>query len=159
MLQHNLDGASFRLPVWAVGKPDTMRCGPAPDGGDEASREATGLRVVVVEDEPFVRLDIELALQNAGHHVVGAADNADRAVELAGLQRPDVMIMDVRLQGMRDGIDAAIEIWQRFGIRSVFASATLDASLRARAAAANPIGFVDKPFMSSTLVAALPTKV
>jgi CheY-like chemotaxis protein len=159
MMQRNLDGASVRLPMWAAGTPDAISPNPAQKDGDEPSSEASALRVGVVEDEPFVRLDIELALQNAGHHVVGAADSADAAVELARLQRPDVMIMDVRLQGTRDGIDAAIEIWQRFGIRSVFASANLDASLRARASAANPLGFVDKPFMSSTLVAALPTKV
>lgn len=136
-----------------------MRSRPtAPADGDETAPEASVLRVAVVEDEPFVRLDIELALRSAGHEVVGAADTADGAVELARLQNPDVMIMDVRLQGARDGIDAAIEIWQRFGIRSVFASANLDASLRARAAAANPLAFVDKPFMSSTLVAALPKR-
>lgn len=128
--------------------------GGAPDAGDEDARD-TPLRVVVVEDEPFVRLDIELALETAGHQVVGTADSADRAVELAQTQRPDAMIMDVRLHGSRDGVDAAIEIWQRFGIRSVFASANLDKELRTRAAAANPLGFVDKPFVSSTLVAAL----
>jgi DNA-binding NarL/FixJ family response regulator len=159
MMQGNLGSASFRLPIWAAGNPDKFSSGPVPDDRDEAASPASALRVAVVEDEPFVRLDIELALQTAGHHVVGAADTADGAVELARLQNPDVVIMDVRLQGVRDGIDAAIEIWQRFGIRCVFASANLDASLRARAAAANPFGFVDKPFMTATLVAALPKKV
>jgi two-component system, response regulator PdtaR len=113
-------------------------------------------RIGVVEDEPFVRLDIEFALQSAGHHVVGTADSGDGAVALAERERPDIIIMDVRLHGPRDGIDAAIEIWQRFAIRCVFASANLDATQRARAAAANPWGFVDKPFRSAALVAALP---
>jgi DNA-binding NarL/FixJ family response regulator len=159
MMQCNLGNASFPLPIWAVGNQDKISSALAPADGDEVASAASALRVAVVEDEPFVRLDIELTLQSAGHHVVGAADTADGAVELARLQNPDVMIMDVRLQGARDGVDAAIEIWQRFGIRCVFASANLDVSLRARAAAANPFGFVDKPFMSSTLVAALPKKV
>ena len=154
----NLGSAAFRLPVLAAGDMVGNASNPRPVNGDEAMPETSALRVVVVEDEPFVRLDIELALQSAGHHVVGAADTADGAVELARQHNPDVMIMDVRLQGLRDGIDAAIEIWQRFGIRSVFASANLDASLRQRAAAANPFGFVDKPFMSATLVATLPQK-
>ncbi len=158
MMQCSLGGASLRPPILAAGQPDKIPSDLAAADGDEMASTAPALRVAVVEDEPFVRLDIELALQTAGHDVVGAADTADGAVELARLQHPDIMIMDVRLQGARDGIDAAIEIWQRFGIRSVFASANLDASLRARAAAANPLGFVDKPFMSSTLVAALPKK-
>jgi DNA-binding NarL/FixJ family response regulator len=158
MMQCDLGRVSLRPPVWAVGELDKIPFELAPTDTDETASTASALRVAVVEDEPFVRLDIELALETAGHHVVGAADTADGAVELARLQNPDVMIMDVRLQGARDGIDAAIEIWQRFGIRSVFASANLDASLRARAAVANPLGFVDKPFMSATLVAALPKK-
>jgi DNA-binding NarL/FixJ family response regulator len=158
MMQCDLVGASPRPPILAAGKPDRIPSDLVAADGDKMASEATALRVAVVEDEPFVRLDIELALQTAGHHVVGAADTADGAVELARLHNPDVMIMDVRLLGARDGIDAATEIWQRFGIRSVFASANLDASLRARAAVANPFGFVDKPFMSSTLVAALPRK-
>jgi two-component system, response regulator PdtaR len=153
-MPHNSQGAS----VWATQAGGRSSPGSGADAGDETSRD-TPLRVVVVEDEPFVRLDIELALETAGHQVVGAADSADAAVELAQTQRPDVMIMDVRLHGARDGIDAAIEIWRRFGIRSVFASANLDSELRARAAAANPLGFVDKPFMSSTLVAALGSRI
>jgi len=158
MTHGSFNGASSRRPVWAMGQPNMMASDPAAGDSGDASYGTAALRVVVVEDEPFVRLDIELALQNAGHTVVGAADTADGAVELARQKLPDAMIMDVRLRGPRDGIDAAIEIWQRFGIRSVFASANLDASLRARAAAANPLGFVDKPFMSSTLVTALHAK-
>jgi two-component system, response regulator PdtaR len=149
-MPHNSQGPS----IWATPAGSEPSPGRGAGDGDETSRGAP-LRVAVVEDEPFVRLDIELALESAGHQVVGAADSADGAVELAQTQRPDVMIMDVRLHGTRDGIDAAIEIWRRFGIRSVFASANLDSELRTRAAAANPLGFVDKPFMSSTLVAAL----
>jgi DNA-binding NarL/FixJ family response regulator len=145
---------SHATPIGATPGSGQASPGLVAEGNDETSRD-TPLRVVVVEDEPFVRLDIELALETAGHQVVGTADSADGAVELAQTQRPDAMIMDVRLHGVRDGIDAAIEIWRRFGIRSVFASANLDKELRARAAAANPLGFVDKPFMSSTLVAAL----
>jgi DNA-binding NarL/FixJ family response regulator len=155
-MQHNSDAAGFQPRVWATAQPNAIASDAAPETRDETASKASPLRVVIVEDEPFVRLDIELALQNAGHHVVGATDTADGAVELASQQRPDVMIMDVRLLGARDGIDAAIEIWQRLGIRSVFASANLDTSLRERAAAAHPFGFVDKPFMTSALVDALP---
>ncbi len=116
------------------------------------------LRVVVVEDEPFVRLDIESALMAAGHKVVAIADTADEAVKLADRERPDLMVMDIRLIGPRDGVDAAVEIWERFGIRSVFASANLDPTTRARANRANPLGFVDKPFVSGTLLAAIAKK-
>ena len=67
----------------------------------------------------------------------------------------DLVLMDVRLIGDRDGIEAATEIWQRFGIRSLFVSANLDAAARAKASAANPVGFLEKPFTPSGLLAAI----
>ena len=105
-----------------------------------------------------MRLDIEAMLTAAGHDVVAAADTAEAAVAIAEKERPDLMIMDVRLLGGGDGVNAAIEIWERFGIRSLFASANLDSTMRARANRANPVGFVDKPFLTATLLAALPKK-
>ncbi len=54
-----------------------------------------------------------------------------------------------------DGIQAAIEIWERFAIRSLFVSANLDAGARARAASANPVGFLEKPFTRTSLLAAV----
>jgi CheY-like chemotaxis protein len=63
--------------------------------------------------------------------------------------------MDVRLIGDKDGIEAAIDIWQRFGIRSLFVSANLDPAARAKAAAANPVGFLEKPFTAHSLLAAV----
>jgi len=63
--------------------------------------------------------------------------------------------MDVRLVGDRDGVEAATEIWQRFAIRSLFVSANLDADARTKAAAANPVGFLEKPFTRERLLAAV----
>lgn len=122
------------------------------------SQDTASLRIAVVEDEPFVRMDIEATLEAAGCEVVGSADNADAAVRLAERERPDMMIMDIRLVGVRDGVEAAMEIWERFGIRSLFASANLDSATRARASRANPVGYIDKPFVNSHLLTALPKK-
>lgn len=153
------DNHHFAEPVLrAVDRGDDDRPGKAGDPSHEASRKNASLRIAVVEDEPFVRMDIEATLQAAGHEVVGSADSADGAVRLAESKRPDLLIMDIRLIGVRDGVDAAIEIWDRFAIRSLFASANLDPVTRARASRANPIGFLDKPFISSRLLTALPQK-
>jgi CheY-like chemotaxis protein len=113
------------------------------------------MRIVVVEDEVFIRLDLLTHLQMGGHQVVGTADSAVDAVEVVERVRPDLVLMDVRLIGERDGIHAAIEIWQRTGIRSLFVSANLDAGARARAASANPVGFLEKPFTRNGLLAAI----
>jgi CheY-like chemotaxis protein len=113
------------------------------------------LRIAVVEDDVFIRLDLTVHLRGAGHTVVGTADSAEQAVRIVEQQRPDVVLMDVRLIGDRDGIDAALEIWERFKIRSVFVSANLDPQSRERAAAATPAGFVEKPFTARRLLAAV----
>jgi DNA-binding NarL/FixJ family response regulator len=70
-------------------------------------------------------------------------------------ERPDLVLMDVRLLGDRDGIDAATEIWQRFAIRSLLVSANLDTAAWVKASVANPIGFLEKPYTVSGLLAAV----
>ena len=113
------------------------------------------LRIIVVEDDLFIRLDLMTHLAAAGHTILGTADSAAGAVRLAEREHPDLMLMDVRLVGEADGIEAATEIWQRFKIRSLFVSANLDPAARARAAAANPVGYLEKPFTSHGLLAAV----
>jgi DNA-binding NarL/FixJ family response regulator len=117
--------------------------------------EMDNLRIVVVEDEAFIRLDLITHLQAGGHQVVGTADCAADAVHVVEQKRPYMVLMDVRLIGERDGIHAATEIWQRFAIRCLLVSANLDAGARARAAGANPIGFLEKPFNKNSLLAAV----
>ena len=112
-------------------------------------------RVVIVEDDVFIRFDLTTHMMSAGHTVVGTADSAAEAINLVERERPDLVLMDVRLMGEPDGIEAATQIWQRFEIRSLFISANLDAAARARAAAANPLGFLEKPFTPSGLRAAV----
>jgi CheY-like chemotaxis protein len=67
-------------------------------------------RILLVEDEVIVREDILWTLERAGHKIVGATGYGEEAVELALRERPDLVVMDVRLQGKMDGADAATEI-------------------------------------------------
>lgn len=76
-------------------------------------------------------------------------------MRLAEELRPDLIVMDVRLSGGRDGIDAAVEIRAATGIRSVFATAYGDPATRARADLASPAGWVSKPYTIEALAAAI----
>ena len=127
----------------------------SPDHGRRRAKAVTARQVLIVEDEFFVALDLETTLQGAGFEVVGVANNALDAVRLAEAHNPSVIVMDVRLVGERDGIEAAIEIFERFGIRSIIASAHHDAGTMARATRAKAAGWLAKPYSSESLLAAV----
>src|SRR4051795_12889414 len=97
------------------------------------------------EDDYLVAIGLEHNLQEAGFEVVGIAGTAEEAVGLAAELKPHLAIMDVRLAGRRDGVDAAIELHATYGIPSLFATAQGDPATRARAEAAQPAGWLMKP--------------
>ncbi|SDC47636.1 Response regulator receiver domain-containing protein [Belnapia rosea] len=155
------------IPTWhAAAAPRICLPGLSPSGwpfslrAQDEGRSGTGApprgRVLVVEDEYFVALAAEDALASAGFEVVGVAATAEEAVEIAGTERPDLVLMDIRLAGARDGIDAASEIRGRLGIPSLFATAHSDAATRARGeGAAAPLGWLTKPYAPTELTAAV----
>jgi CheY-like chemotaxis protein len=113
-------------------------------------------RVLIVEDEYFVALDIEDALSSVGFTIVGIATTAEEAVKVAEAEKPDVVLMDIRLAGARDGIEAAAEIRNRLGIPSLFATAHSDAGTRARGnKAASPLGWLTKPYSGGEVALAV----
>ncbi|MGE5537017.1 MAG: response regulator [Gemmatimonas sp.] len=103
-------------------------------------------RILLVEDEIWIALDLERILVAAGYDVVRLAKEEVEALRLADATRPSLVLMDVRLRDGSDGIDAATKIYEKFGIRSIFLSAHLDESTRHRAAAARPFAMLEKPF-------------
>ncbi|WP_245571231.1 response regulator [Neorhizobium alkalisoli] len=105
-----------------------------------------------MEDEYLIALELENRLLDAGLVVVGIAVTADEAVSLAGSNSPDLAIMDIRLGDRTDGVQAAIELYTTLGVRSIFASAHADARTRERAAAASPIGWLQKPYSAEALI-------
>ena len=74
---------------------------------------------------------------------------------MAEKERPDLVLMDIRLIGARDGIDAAAEIQRRFAIPSIFVTANTDKVTRGRAQALAPIAFLEKPLTEPRLRAGL----
>lgn len=128
-------------------------------GSASARRRAkgppTGLHILVVEDELWAALDMEWVVRKLGHEVVGPAATADEAIRLAESELPDLVLMDIRLANDSDGVTAAIEIRRRLGIASLFVSAHGELATRQRAEAAEPAGFIEKPFAPETLAIAI----
>jgi CheY-like chemotaxis protein len=111
-------------------------------------------RILVVEDEYLVAMMVENDLDEAGFNIVGIANSAEKAISMALSEQPDLIIMDIRLIGERDGIDAALEIFTKTGIRCLFATAHGDAQSKTRAAAASPLGWLQKPYGRAALIGA-----
>lgn len=117
----------------------------------------TPVDILIVEDEAIVALDLEGMLTRLGYRVVGVADTAGAAVSLTREKRPGLVLMDIRLRGATDGIDAAREIGVRFETPVVFVSGSSDEATVARASAAKPFGFIVKPVDQRELGAVIET--
>ena len=112
-------------------------------------------RILIAEDDFLVASEMEAALAQAGFEVIGIASSADQALDLAAAERPALVVMDVRLNGTRDGIDTALELFATHGIRCVFATAHQTAETRMRAQPANPLRWLAKPYTMLSLVDAV----
>jgi DNA-binding NarL/FixJ family response regulator len=122
------------------------------DTAGSGKQPAEPARIVIVEDDFLVAAQMEAALADAGFEVVGVAASADEALQLAVSQHPAVVVMDVRLDGPRDGIDAALELFRVHEIRCIFATAHHDPHARRRAKPAAPLGWLPKPYTMPSLV-------
>jgi DNA-binding NarL/FixJ family response regulator len=107
---------------------------------------------LIVEDDFLVASQVQIALQDAGFEQADIASSADEAISIAATMRPVLAIMDVRLAGRRDGIDAALELFRDYGIRCIFATAHYDPDVRRRAHPAAPLGWLPKPYSMVSLV-------
>ena len=103
-------------------------------------------RILVVDDEAIVAHDISECLSHLGCEIVGTALSGPDAIEKAGRFRPDLIMMDIVLQGPMDGVEAATHIREHYDIPCVFLSAYSDPAVLARAKIASPAGYLVKPF-------------
>lgn len=104
------------------------------------------VRMLVVEDERIVSMDLQGRLKSMGYEVVGAAVSGEEAIEKAGALHPDMILMDIMLDGQLDGIQAAEIIRSRFGIPVIYLTAYADTATLERAKITEPFGYILKPF-------------
>jgi DNA-binding response OmpR family regulator len=116
-------------------------------------------RILIVEDNYIVAVELEVGLLDAGFEVTGIADSAATAISFAAEQHPTLAIMDVRLRGKRDGVDAAVEMFKASGVRCIFATANQETELQDRARAAAPLGWLSKPYPVDAVVAMIHSAV
>jgi CheY-like chemotaxis protein len=119
----------------------------------ESSRSAP--KILVVEDENVVALDIQRDLIGFGYEVSAVAASGEEAIEKAATLHPDLVLMDIRLRGEMDGVEAVDEIRTRFNIPSIYLTAYADAGTIDRARLTGAFGYLIKPFEERELHAAV----
>jgi signal transduction histidine kinase len=115
----------------------------------------TGEKVLIVEDESVVALNIHLRLEGAHYAVAGIADSADMAMQLTAQTAPDLILMDIRLKGELDGIQTAQLIQEHYDIPVVYLTAYTDPDTLQQAKATLPYGYILKPFETADLCTAI----
>src|SRR6266545_6267217 len=111
-------------------------------------------RILIVENEALIAEELRERLSRLGMTVIGVVDSAELAVHAAAHGHPEVVLMDIRLRGERDGIDAAREIRQ-MDVPVVYLTAHSDRATLERAKQVAPFGYVLKPFQERDLVVAI----
>src|SRR4051794_6296139 len=107
--------------------------------------------ILVVEDEAIVARDIQTTLRDLGYVVLDTAGSCEEAIHRASIRCPDLVLMDIRIQGRRDGIETAEMLRRRFRIPVVFLTAYADDTTIERAKRAQPYGYLVKPIKSNEL--------
>ena len=108
-------------------------------------------RILIVEDERIVALDLMATVARMGHEVVGSAASGRQALELARGNRPDCVLMDIMLDGDMDGIETTCRLKGMEDVPVIYVTAYSDDETRSRAAATRPCGFLVKPVHEAQL--------
>jgi CheY-like chemotaxis protein/HPt (histidine-containing phosphotransfer) domain-containing protein len=107
--------------------------------------------ILIVEDEKIIALEIQSALKKLGYEAPVTCSNGEEAIRAAGELRPLLVLMDIKLKGAMDGIQAATRIKEDFDIPVVFMTAHTDKETFLRSKTAEPFDYISKPFQIKDL--------
>lgn len=106
----------------------------------------SSLKIVIVEDESIVAMDLQTRLENYGYTIVGHAVSGKSALSLVENNHPDVILMDIQLKGELDGIQTAELIKRQMDVPILFLTAYADKSTLERAKVTEAFGYILKPY-------------
>jgi DNA-binding response OmpR family regulator len=108
-------------------------------------------RALIVEDEILIAEELKARLSLLGFSVIAAVDSGEEGIAIATRERPDLVLMDIRLKGEKDGVQATKEIHQQVDVPIVYLTAYSDRLTVDRARGTEYDGFVLKPFRAGEL--------
>ncbi len=113
------------------------------------------VRILIVEDESIVAMDIERRLVTLGYQVIGHVLSGEDAVLRTEEERPNLVLMDIHLKGAMDGIEAAEKIRRLYDIPVIYITAYSDEATLERAKVTEPFGYILKPFQEREIHSAI----
>jgi len=113
------------------------------------------VRILIVEDEIVIAMDIQQILEKMGYVVVDMALTGEKAIEIIETTYPDLVLMDIKLEGSMDGIETAQKINKRFDIPVIYLTAYSDDQTIERAKITEPFGYILKPLQKNELHSAI----
>lgn len=117
----------------------------------EKALEKETKSVLIVEDEMIIALMIEKMVEDLGHRVVAKVPSGEEAVDLALKYSPDLILMDIRLQGEIDGIEAMALIREQIDVQVIYISGNTDNLYKQRVKQTDCLGFLTKPITINDL--------
>ena len=109
------------------------------------------VRIFIVEDEPLIAEDLAASLEELGYQVCGRAENALDAMAGIATERPDLILMDINLEGDLDGVQLAEKVNGKFRTPFIFVTSHADKGTIERVKQTRPAGFIVKPFDENDL--------
>jgi PAS domain S-box-containing protein len=115
------------------------------------------VRILVVEDEYILAINLQESLESLGYQVVDIVDSAEEAIAKATKLRPNLILMDIRLRDEMDGIQASEQIWHNLQIPVIYVTGHSDQNTVERATLTSPFGYILKPIKEQELYVAIQT--
>lgn len=109
-------------------------------------------RIFILEDEPIIREDIILTLGDAGYQVCGQSSQVDQAWEMINAEQPELVILDINVEGKQDGVDLGTRLNQELKVPFIYLTSYYDSATVNRAKQTYPAAYIIKPFEEHDLL-------
>jgi DNA-binding response OmpR family regulator len=111
--------------------------------------------IIIVEDEAIVAMENKMNLNGVGHKIIAVVSSAEAAIEAFNQYPPDLMLMDIKLKGEMDGIDAMHEIRKKSNVPVIFLTGNSDSKTKQRVDKIGYSSFMTKPILTIEIVDAV----
>jgi len=120
---------------------------------------SNSFKILVVEDEAIIAMDIQFMLRKLGFSQLEVVDTGEESLQKVAVDKPHLVLMDIKLKGQLDGIEAAKQIFFEYNVPVIYITAFGDEKTLERADGSARYGFITKPFeeteLQSTIESAL----